>query len=253
MMPLSGPGSVAIVVPIYKRQLEPLEQFSIDYSLAVVANRDCFFVAPEGLDVSYYASRYPGVQCQRFADDYFTSVESYSRLLLQHEFYERFASHEFILILQPDAILFRDELAHWVSRSYDYVGAPWPDGLELTVWRDRFAGEYCRRVKAFVGNGGLSLRRVAACIRLLDEFPETRRAFVGASANEDSFFAIMGLVSSDFSIPSDIAASRFAMELKPEWYKVINGGHFPMGAHAWWIVSPHFWGPCLPPLASVLG
>ncbi len=246
-------GRVAILVPIYKRQLEPLEQFSVDFSLSVASKRDCFFVAPEGLVLDYYASRYPTAKFQTFPSDYFRSIDDYSRLLLAPAFYERFTGYEFILILQPDAILFRDELDDWIGRSYDYIGAPWPDGLELTVWRDRFGGEYCRRVKASVGNGGLSLRRVNACLRLIHEFPETHAAFLGATANEDSFFSIMGLVSMDFSIPNEIVASRFAMELRPEFYLTVNGGHYPMGAHAWWIVQPHFWAPCLPPLAMALG
>lgn len=245
-------GRVAILIPIYKPQFEPLEQFSIDYSLSVTANRDCFFVTPEGLDCTYYATRYPGVRLARFPADYFDSVDSYSRLLLSPGFYERFDSYEFVLILQPDAILFRDDLDYWTDQPFDYIGAPWPDGLELTVWRDRFAGERATRVKANVGNGGLSLRRVKKCMALIAEFPETHSAFLRATANEDSYFAIMGLLSRDFSIPVELIASRFSMELKPEYYYSINGLQYPMGAHAWWIVQPKFWAACLPPLASVL-
>lgn len=242
---------VAILIPIYKPQFEPLEQFSIDYSLSITPNRDCFFVSPEGLDCAYYSSRYRSVGFERFAAGYFDSVDSYSRLLLSPDFYSRFLAYEFVLILQPDAILFNDDLDYWTGQPFDYVGAPWPDALELTVWRDRFAGE-ARRVRASVGNGGLSLRRVKKCLALIAEFPETHEAFLRATANEDSYFAIMGLLSSDFSIPDDVTASRFSIELKPEHYYSINGLRYPMGAHAWWIVQPKFWMPCLPPLAAVL-
>lgn len=245
-------GRVAILVPIYKPQFEPLEQFSIDYSLSITPNRDYFFVSPDGLDRAYYSSRYPGVRFEPFPADYFDSVDSYSRLLLSPEFYQRFDAYEFVLILQPDAILFRDDLDYWMDQPFDYIGAPWPDGLELTVWRDRFAGEQARRVKASVGNGGLSLRRVQKCLSLIDEFPETHSAFLRAMANEDSYFAIMGLLSSAFIIPDEVVASRFSIELKPEYYYSINGLQYPMGAHAWWIVQPKFWAPCLPPLASIL-
>jgi hypothetical protein len=243
---------VGILVPIYKPQFEPLEQFSIDFSLAVAANRDCFFVAPEGMNCNYYEKRYPGVRLAYFSPDFFDSIDSYSRLLLSTGFYSRFEAYEFVLILQPDAILFQDNLDYWAEQAFDYIGAPWPDGLELTVWRDRFGGGRAKRVRAKVGNGGLSLRRVTKCLSLLAEFPETHAAFVHATANEDSYFSIMGLVSEDFSIPSEVIASRFSMELRPEYYYSINGLQYPMGAHAWWIVQPKFWAPCLPPLASVL-
>lgn len=245
-------GRVAILIPIYKSQFESLEQFSIDFSLSIAGNRDCFFIAPEGLDCAYYKARYSNVRMERFPASYFDSVDSYSRLLLSPSFYARFAAYEFVLILQPDAILFRDDLDYWTDQPYDYIGAPWPDGLELTVWRDRFGDGNSRRVKASVGNGGLSLRRVQKCMALLGEFPETHAAFLRATANEDSYFAIMGLLSNHFSIPNEIIASKFAMELKPEYYYSINGLCYPMGAHAWWIVQPKFWAPCLPPLASIL-
>lgn len=243
---------VGILVPIYKPRFEPLEQFSIDFSLSIAANRDCFFVAPDGLDCAYYTSRYPRVPLEYFPADYFDSIDAYSRLLLSTTFYSRFDAYEFVLILQPDAILFRDDLDYWINQPFDYIGAPWPVALELTVWRDRFSGEQRRRVKASVGNGGLSLRRVKKCLSLIDEFPETHAAFLRATANEDSYFAIMGLLSNNFNIPNELIASIFSMELEPKYYYSINGLRYPMGAHAWWIVEPRFWAPCLPPLASVL-
>lgn len=246
-------ASVALVIPIYKPVLPNLEEFSIDYSRAIVPNRPGIFVAPMGFDDRYYRQRYPDFAIMHFDAGFFSSVEAYSRLLLQPDFYRRFAAYEFILILQPDAILFKDDLDFWTGQPYDYIGAPWPKGLELTVWRDRFRGGDVRRVKAWVGNGGLSLRRVRACLDLIREFPETQQAFLHATANEDAFFSIMGLVSDAFRLPDPIAASRFAMELEPEQYLAANGGCYPMGAHAWALVSPKFWTPCLPPLATVLG
>lgn len=248
----SDRSSVAIVIPIYKPQFEALEQFSVDFSLSQVVARDCYFLAPEGMDCSYYANRYPQVTYKFFAKDYFESIDSYSRLMLSRDFYARFAAYQFILILQPDAILFRDDLDFWANQGYDYVGAPWPEGMELTVWRDNFSGDNRRRVKAHVGNGGLSLRRVGKSVKLIEEFPESHEAFLRATANEDAFFSIMGLVSGDFSIPDVVVASRFAMELQPEYFMSINGGQYPMGAHAWWIVNPKFWAPCIPRLASIL-
>lgn len=249
---MHGNTRVAILIPIYKPELSSLEQFSIDYSLSVIKNRACFFVAPRGLDCRYYIERYPQVQFEFFPPEYFDSIDSYNRLLLGASFYDRFISHEFVLILQPDAILIRDDLDFWTEQPFDYIGAPWPDGVELTVWRDRFRDERRRRVRASVGNGGLSLRRVGKCLALIHEFPETNAVFVEAGTNEDSYFSLLGLLSTDFIVPNEIIASRFSMELKPDFYYAVNGGRFPMGAHAWWTVQPRFWAPCIPPLAAVL-
>lgn len=243
---------VAVLIPIYKRELSPLEQFSVDYSLSLVKGRRCIFVAPAGLDCSYYRGRYPQVGYELFPAAYFSSIESYNRLLLAPDFYRRFLAYEFMLILQPDAILLRDDLDFWTAQPFDYIGAPWPDGAELTVRRDRFRGENMRRVRAFVGNGGLSLRRTKQCLALIDEFPETNAMFSQVGTNEDSFFALLGQLSTNFIIPNEITASRFSMELKPEYYYAVNGNQFPMGVHAWGIVAPKFWAPCIPPLAAVL-
>lgn len=243
---------VAVVIPIYKREFERLEQFSVDYSVSVMKNRGCVFVAPVGLDLGYYSARYPRARFEFFPPEYFVSVESYSRLLLGEEFYERFLDGEFILVLQPDAILLKDDLDFWMDQPFDYIGAPWPDGVELTVRRDRFRGEYARRVRSYVGNGGLSLRRVRKCLSLIGEFPETSGIFAQTGTNEDSFFGLLGMLSTDFVVPNEMIASRFSMELRPEYYYAVNGGHYPMGVHAWSVVQPAFWAPCIPPLAAVL-
>ncbi len=239
----SAAGQCAIVIPIYREELEPLEKFSLDYSLArLKPGRSVYFMAPEKLDVRHYARHYPGVPVVRFADECFASVKGYSRLLLDPAFYERFAaSHEFMLILQTDAILLGDELDHWCAQPWDYVGAPWPDGLEVMVNLDNFSGELGKRVKVHVGNGGLSLRRNAACIKLLKEFPQATDMFVRSGSSEDIFFALMGAQSLSFKIPNERVASLFALELQPERYLAINQGRAPMGGHAWWRYNQPLW------------
>jgi hypothetical protein len=123
--------SLEILIPIYKPELVAIEQFSVDYSLAMTPTRSHCFVAPDGLDCSYYRARYPGARYEFFPAGYFTSVASYSRLLLGADFYRRFVAREFILILQPDAIVLRDDLDAWMARPYDYIGAPWPRGYRI--------------------------------------------------------------------------------------------------------------------------
>jgi hypothetical protein len=236
-------GQCAIVIPIYRAELEPLEKFSLDYSMRQLQpERSLFFVAPEHLDVGFYARHYPGVPLVRFASEYFASVKGYNLLLLNPAFYQRFAgNHEFMLVLQTDAIVLRDELDHWCSQPWDYVGAPWPDGLEVLLNLDCFGGELGKKVKVHVGNGGLSLRRNSACISLLHEFPQATDMFLRSGSSEDIFFSLMGSQSVDFKIPNERVASLFALELQPERYLAINRGKAPMGGHAWWRHNQPFW------------
>lgn len=233
-------SSVVILVPIYKPELNPLERLSLDHALPLLHGQEIFFLAPEGLEVSFYEEHYDAT-CIRLPREHFLSVEAYSRLLLSDAFYERFLDYEFMLILQTDVFLFRNDLPTWLSRPFDYVGAPWPDGFDLFVNCDQFVNPYGKRVYTRVGNGGLSLRRVRKCLSLIREFPDASRVFVHQGSNEDLFFSIMGALSEDFVIPNEMTAARFCLELRPEYYYGVGGQRLPMGAHAWWRTSPDFW------------
>lgn len=238
--------SCVTVIPIYLERLSPLEEFSVDYSLSRLAGVPQVFIAPEALNVAYYQERFAGVAVMRYADGYFSSVQGYNRLLLNEDFYRGFADQgEFILVLQPDAIVLRNELAQWCAKPYDYIGAPWPGGVEISVNVDCFAGANAKTVKVQVGNGGLSLRRNAACMRLLQEFPQAVDMFLRSGSSEDLFFSIMGSQSERFVIPNERVASLFSLELQPEHYFAINQYHPPMGGHAWWRYNQPFWNTLL--------
>lgn len=235
-----------ILVPIYKGNLDVFEQYSLDRSLAILRGRDIFFIGPEGLDIAFYAERYPGIPFFAFEPACFASIPGYNRLLLSQSFYTRFLDYEFLLILQTDAIVLRDELDLWCAQPFDYVGAPWPDGVELFVNAGVFEGGNGKRVRAHVGNGGLSLRRVRKCLALLREFKDIVGVFERTGSSEDLFFSIMGELSADFILPNEVIASRFSLELKPSYYFGINGGRAPMAGHAWWKYEPDFWRGFLP-------
>jgi hypothetical protein len=232
--------SCAVVIPIYRKVLEPLEEFSLDYSLAKLVAHEAIFIAPKSLDLSYYASRYPQARLALFEDEFFASIKGYNRLLLNPGFYETFIAYEFMLILQTDAIILRDDLNTWCAAPYDYVGAPWPDALEISINLDAFNGNLAKVVKTQVGNGGLSLRRNRKCIGLIREFPEATQMFIHTGSSEDIFFSIMGNQSLDFLIPNDRVAGLFSLEVRPEYYYALNGNRPPMGGHAWWKQMP-FW------------
>jgi hypothetical protein len=243
-----------VLVPIYKPTLHAYEQYSLDHSLAVLRNQEVMLIGPDGLDVSYYTDRYPGIRFRSYAPSYFASIEGYNHLLLSQSFYTEYLIYEFMLILQTDAIVLRDEMALWCSRSFDYIGAPFPDGIEVLLNAGCFEGENSKRVRAHVGNGGLSLRRVQKCLSLLVEHAVFLEIFVQTGSSEDLFFSLLGQLSQNFALPNEIIASHFSLELRPSYYFQINGGILPMGGHAWWKYDLAFWKEMLPesPLRHVL-
>jgi hypothetical protein len=238
-------GKIMVLIPIYKDKLDDIERYSVEYSLSTLVNREIRFIGPHSLDVEYYAAHYKNIPFESFPAPCFGSIEEYNRLLLSKSFYDRYTNYEFILILQPDAIVLRDELDFWCAQPFDYVGAPWPFGFELFVNLGLFEGDFGRHVRATVGNGGLSLRRVDKCKKILSEFPTAIDIFCRSGSSEDLFFSVMGSLSHDFVVPNEITASRFAMELRPSYYYHVNGGYAPMGGHAWYKTEPEFWRPLL--------
>ncbi len=242
--------SVVVLVPIYQPALSDLETYSLDHSLPLIKGRDVRFIGPRDLDLSFYKARYPSVTFDAFEPLDFASIAGYSGLLLSQAFHERYAAFEFMLILQTDAILLRDDLDHWAQLPFDYVGAPWPQGVKVHVNLDSFEGDRGRTVCALVGNGGLSLRRIAKCRALLEEFPQALDMFLRSGSSEDLFFSIMGQLSANFVIPNEQIAARFARELQPSRYHAIDPTP-PMGGHGWWKYDPAYWlGFICPPAAT---
>ena len=232
---------IIILIPIYKAVLDPLERYSLDHSLSVLTDRRIQFIGPESLSLDYYSAHYPAIPCKAYDDAFFLSVAGYSRLLLNPDFYAAYSEYEFLLILQTDAVILQDELTFWCAQPFDYIGAPWPNGYELFVNAGVFEGDYGKQVKVYVGNGGLSLRRISKCIALLQEFSVIVDVFQRGGSSEDLFFSVMGALSVDFILPNEIIASRFSLELQPAYYFGVNGGKLPMGGHAWWKYEPDFW------------
>ncbi|MBR7105010.1 MAG: hypothetical protein IKC65_08700 [Lentisphaeria bacterium] len=153
--------NTVIVIPFYSPEMKPEERASLVQASRVFADkRDIVFAVPRTLDCRAYLDIIPRAQVQRFDDAFFTSVSSYSSLLLTQGFYRRFETYDFMLIYQLDGWVFRDSLDDWCRRGYEYVGAPFwmKDG---------------KKDIPVVGNGGVSLRNIAAMLRVLS-FPEKR-------------------------------------------------------------------------------
>ena len=113
-------SKVAVVIPVYKEELDDLEKISLAQVRKVLKNYPIIFVAPEGKNFSYLE---PGELLVQFHPQHFQSVETYSELLLQPFFYEPFLVFDYMLIYQLDAFVFYDALEEFCRLGYDYIGA----------------------------------------------------------------------------------------------------------------------------------
>lgn len=223
-------ASAALVLPIYRQRLDSGRLHAVDRAVAVLRHGDWHFVGPQSLDTEFYEQRY-GVPVVRYADSCFESVHSFNNLLLSDAFYASFERYDFMLLVHDDAYVLRDDLPVWLSSPYDYVGAPWPNGIDVNSKMPRRARIQRRPLKVYVGNGGFSLRRIRTCRALLEEFPDEAAWFRKTSSNEDVFFSALGQMSRRFVLPSLRVAAGFAWETEIAWLHDLCEGQIPMAAH----------------------
>ena len=263
--------TVAVVVPLYRSELDSDEQVSHRQLVHFLGKFDKYLVSPHSLEFSL-----AGFGVKRFQDEFFHSTATYSALLLSREFYQAFADYKYILIYQLDCLVFSDQLLEWCARDIDYVGAPWfaADGTDFVQ-------------EAAVGNGGFSLRKVASFLKVIDSPPFAReidkyrdalcaampwyeqllniprkvrrRASLslakrrdilpvppGERLNEDCFWSFKaGDYLPEFRIASIAEALRFSFEKAPRRCFERNGGQLPFGCHAWNKYDRQFWEPFL--------
>lgn len=224
-----------VVIPVYQAMNE-LEKVSLQQAVRVFEQEPICLAAPRSLDVSEYLS-YGSFLIERFDDYYFRNIATYSELLLDVSFYERFSVYDYLLIHQLDAFVFRDELSYFCSLGYDYIGAPWP----LNRFSHRMSG-------SAVGNGGLSLRHVHHSLNVLKKYRERiQREWLPQAAliGEDIFFAWAALQEeADFTTAPVSVAKRFSLECDVHHVlRHLTVETLPFGIHKWYQMDLAVWRP----------
>lgn len=231
----------AVLIPIYKSQFDEDEFLSVKTSLSNLQGHDIYWLAPNNLEMSYYEKYFGIITTHFFDSDYFKNIFGYNKLLTSAFFYETFIKYEFSLICQPDAMVLKPELNEWLEKKYDYIGAPWPSGYSLKIQTKKIPLTEGVTCTAFVGNGGLSLRRNKACIDLLNEFNELAELWGSQGHAEDLFFAFLSTLSKKFSIPNLMVAAHFSHDIDPVFLGQIINNEKPFGVHAWAKYDRKYW------------
>lgn len=233
---------VCVVVPVYHSIPENNELLAINSVMNHLGELDIFFIAPNGIDTSWYRRNYPDVVIRAYKR-WNNSIQSYSKLLLSKRFYQEYSGYKYMLICQTDALVLgsKEDLFGFCNLDYDYYGAPWEPFLEhggreipkyrLKKWQKISLLHKLAKVRRCeVGNGGFSLRKIDAMLHVLDAHKVSRMFW---NYNEDLFLSYYCKSDSmhELNIAPTAIAMRFAREngLKEAYVK----GNLPFGVHAW--------------------
>jgi len=255
--------SVTVVIPLYKPLLSELEIISLNQCFKVLGEYNIVAVKQQSLDLENY--KYPFNTVYSFDDEYFQNIAGYNRLMLDSTFYEKFLANDFILIYQPDAFVFKDELQYWCDTGYDYIGAPWlreadyPDFFKKVKnqFKAYFHIKYDVKQKGTaipsdlqfenrVGNGGFSLRNTKKFFNLCLSEQQLITDYASQNFhrfNEDAFWSIaVNRKSTKLKIPGYRKAAHFAIENNGNYGLQLTKGNTPFGCHAW-DKNLDFWRP----------
>jgi hypothetical protein len=234
-----------IIIPVYKNEISDLEQKGLLQVRSILRDYDIVFVGPYGLNIDEYLKLIPNGRIIYFDTEYFTSIETYNKLMLSVEFYLKFIDYKYILLFQTDAYVFSNQLDFWCNQNYDYIGAPWIGKHFKKIFRNNsylklmpFLKHSSWYLKLFygssfrVGNGGLSLRKVSSMIKVLEDYKEIVSIW---NINEDNFFGMyVPFHNKNFKIPGVKEAVSFAMENSPQKAFKLNNNKLPFGCHNWY-------------------
>lgn len=259
----------AVAIIAYSSNLSRYERASLRQCITTLKRHPLFLVCPQSLDIKIYLDEAilfgVKIHVARFDENFFLSVDTYNRFMLNPTFYHYFRDFAYILIYQLDAWVFRDELSFWCNKGYSYVGAPF--------FNDR--GE----MFPFAGNGGFSLRRVQDFIELLEgtlqpvkwnyDFMKIQlpaktpfRARIKQllhriemcvcrlsskfycrfmPEHEDFIFAKAFSLAGKNNVPLPKDAAFFSFERHPDQLYLWTGGKLPFGCHAYRKYAGKFW------------
>lgn len=228
-----------IAIPAYKKDLTIAEKISLKRLHDVVKVKDnVYLFCPTNLDLTEYEKIFPEIQAMRFDPKNFESIDAYSHLCMNYDFYKAFSDFEYMLIYQLDCYLVKDDIEEWCYKDYDYVGAPIL--VPHSDWKNFSVDQqgHINRFVPVVGNGGLSLRNIDTFMELTNPNGELRKRYgltdekLAQIKYEDVYFCVELGRLYEIRMPKWNEALKFAIDMNPDIaYKDCKFEGLPMGIH----------------------
>ena len=248
-----------VLVPVHLERPTPAEVISLRQCGKIFRHREILIVARRGLDLGAYRELLTGASELRVEPHWMSSIQAYNRMMISPVIVRQLDGYTHMLVHEPDAIVFRDELDYWCGQTQDYIGA---------VWFEGFANAKPDAPVVGVGNSGFSLHRLSALRRLITShqrwytYRQAAKDFArGLQGNGlrmrrglkalglagqlrgawrlyeghcDIFWSsVVPQVDAEFKVALVEDAVRFSWEVLPARCFQMTGGKLPFGIHAW--------------------
>lgn len=212
----------AIIVPVYCPPTHT-ETLSLRCLEKVLSGYPRFLLKPASLELEI-----EGFIDSPMEDSWFLSKKTYGLLMASSSLYERFSDFEYVLIYQLDCLVFKNELSYWCSRGYDLCSSAC------------FNGSFSWQNQDFVSNGGLSLRKVDSCLKILRRIESDKHAFeehrkwILADGAEDIWWGLVApSLDPSFKIIPLEESLEFSFHFDPLPYLRRSPAMPPFACHAW--------------------
>jgi len=178
---------VTVLIPLFRPFLTPVEKYALQTCQKHLGDFLITFLTSETLTISDEIREIcPHADSVSFDPRYFVNHSGYSKLLLSSVLYEQFSWSRYLLILELNTEITKNELAYWCRQGYDFI-QPYPIEGEalspLQTLQRRFnpkayfpAGSDTQ--STFEQNSGISLRRVKAFLKLVKRKKRTINQFL---------------------------------------------------------------------------
>ena len=258
---------VCVVIPVHTSSPSEAELISFKQCFNVLIDFDIVVLTTMNVDLNIYKMHVKNFDIKIVPNIWLSSIENYNKMKIDIEFYRLFKDYNFLLTYELDAYVFQDHLNYWISKGYDFVGAPF---VELINQQLKLIS---------VGNSGFSLRNIQSCLKCLEDLRNVKNgaslvskfglskivkivayfekyfknhfftkirilsAFLpGICIHEDIFWSkYIPRLFSHYKIAPLNDSLGFSFERFPDLCYEANNFELPFGCHAWPKYGIEFW------------
>lgn len=160
---------VTILIPDFYQPLTPIERYALVSIQAHLGDFPITFLKAESENLWFELSEIcPGADSFSYDDRYFATRHSFSKLLLGNQLYEDFGWSTYLLVLEINTHINKNELAYWCRQGYDFIQpAPrfaieegWWEATQRRLNPAIFMKQQKDSILANAQSSGISLRKV---------------------------------------------------------------------------------------------